>query len=49
MTNLSRYKRDGLKILDRLDFDVEAPGSEGLDMTRLLREGKAFSGGQVDR
>ena len=46
VTMLSRYARDGLQIPDRLDFDVEHPGTKGVDMTKLLTSGPAFSGGR---
>ncbi len=39
VTMLSRYAGDGLEIPDRLDFDVEEPGTEGVAKTRLLEDG----------
>lgn len=33
---LSRYAKDGLEVPERLDFDVERPGTRGLEMTRHL-------------
>lgn len=45
VTMLSRYAKDGLEIPDRLDFDVEEPGTKGVEMTKLFTSGPAFSGG----
>lgn len=46
VTMLSRYAKDGLEIPDRLDFDVEQPGTDGVNMTPLFTSGQAFSGGK---
>jgi N-sulfoglucosamine sulfohydrolase len=46
VTMLSRYAKDGLEIPDRLDFDVEAPGTKGVTMTPLFTSGLAFSAGK---
>jgi N-sulfoglucosamine sulfohydrolase len=46
VTMLSRYAKDGLEIPDRLDFDVEEPGTRGVKMTPLFTPGLAFSGGK---
>ena len=43
VTMLSRYAKDGLEIPDRLDFDVEEPGTKGVKMTPLFTPGLAFS------
>ena len=44
VTMLSRYAKDGLEIPDRLDFDVEEPGTRDVKMTPLFTPGLAFSG-----
>jgi N-sulfoglucosamine sulfohydrolase len=36
-TVLSRYAKDGLEVPDRLDFDVENPGTKGVEMTKYLK------------
>jgi N-sulfoglucosamine sulfohydrolase len=43
VTMLSRYAKDGLEIPDRLDFDVQEPGTKGVKMTPLFTPGLAFS------
>ena len=32
----ARYAKDGLQIPDRLDFDVDNPGTKGVQMTKYL-------------
>ena len=49
VTNLSRYAKDGLQIPDRLDFDVEEPGTNDVKMTPLLTSGFTFRGDKEDR
>lgn len=49
VTMLSRYCKDGLQIPDRLDFDVEEPGTVGVKTTPLFTSGLAFSGGKENR
>ncbi|KAK4624207.1 sulfoglucosamine sulfohydrolase [Fulvia fulva] len=44
VTGLSRYAKDGLEVPERLDFDVERPGTEGVVMTRHLDK-DAYSAG----
>jgi len=36
LTVLGRYAKDGLQVPERLDFDVERPGTSGVEMTRHL-------------
>ncbi|KAK0789796.1 hypothetical protein LTS02_008918 [Friedmanniomyces endolithicus] len=36
LTVLGRYAKDGLQVPERLDFDVERPGTRGVEMTRHL-------------
>ncbi|KAK5114803.1 hypothetical protein LTR85_010116 [Meristemomyces frigidus] len=36
VTVLTRYAKDGLQVPERLDFDVENPGTKGVEMTRHL-------------
>ena len=36
VTVLSRYAKDGLQVPERMDFDVENPGTEGVEMTKYL-------------
>lgn len=44
VTVLSRYAKDGLQVPERLDFDVEKPGTRGVAMTRHLDK-DAYSAG----
>ncbi|KAK3718171.1 hypothetical protein LTR37_005286 [Vermiconidia calcicola] len=43
VTMLSRYAKTGLEVPDRLDFDVEEPGTKGIPKTDLLTPGRSFS------
>ncbi|TKA67357.1 hypothetical protein B0A55_09685 [Friedmanniomyces simplex] len=36
VTMLGRYAKDGLQVPERLDFDVENPGTKGVEMTKHL-------------
>lgn len=36
VTVLTRYAKDGLQVPERLDFDVENPGTLGVQMTKHL-------------
>jgi N-sulfoglucosamine sulfohydrolase len=49
VTMLSRYADDGLEIPDRLDFDVEEPGTKVVPKTSLFTSGQAFSSGRENR
>lgn len=45
VTVLTRYAKDGLQVPERLDFDVENPGTKGVEMTRHLGGVDGYSEG----